>query len=357
MYGFLLPLVLASAPAPAAKKCPSQPVEVAWNPMAAAGESDLLPAPKGELKKRVAFWHRVWSDVPEDVWLIVDRYKPWIERARVDCRKLGDAKTTEEEAEQLCKDARRHAFLKAAKKHGRLALVEGHAGRLARARERGLPHRARARAIFAAEGVPADLADLAIVESLFRPTARSRAGAVGAYQFVRGSAKPWLRVDDKVDERLDVNRAASAAAQYLAQLHRRFDDWPLAVTAYNAGPTRIARIKKRARAKDLDGLLKSRAARRAPRFGFDAYNYWAQVSAVASLVRGDSLPEPQAITAARVEKTTRVRTLARCLKVDRRALVDANPALLDRRARARVPKGYVLTVPISSRSRPASGGG
>jgi uncharacterized hydrophobic protein (TIGR00271 family) len=98
------------------------------------------------------------------------------------------------------------------------------------------------RRVFIEEGVPPELVWVAEVESTFNPAARSPVGALGLFQLMPATAKSLgLRVS-QVDERLDPERNARAAARYLRQLYGRFGSWELALAAYNGGQGRVARL-------------------------------------------------------------------------------------------------------------------
>lgn len=87
-------------------------------------------------------------------------------------------------------------------------------------------------------GVPEDLKYLAIQESALRPDVVSSSNAVGFWQFKEPTAHEFgLRVDEKVDERKHIYRASEAAAEYLSNANRDFDNWIYAVLAYYEGLT------------------------------------------------------------------------------------------------------------------------
>ena len=102
-----------------------------------------------------------------------------------------------------------------------------------------------------ARGMPEELIYLAMIESGFAPDAVSPVAATGVWQFMARTARAeGLRVDTWVDERRDPVLATDAALDYLERLHDRFGSWTLAAAAYNAGPTRVARVLRRNKAQD-----------------------------------------------------------------------------------------------------------
>ena len=96
-------------------------------------------------------------------------------------------------------------------------------------------------------GLPLELKYLPVVESALNPTAVSRAGAVGLWQFMLSTAKRYdLEVNSLIDERCDPLKASWAAAKYLRDLYQIFGDWNLVLAAYNCGPEQVTKAIHRA---------------------------------------------------------------------------------------------------------------
>jgi len=105
------------------------------------------------------------------------------------------------------------------------------------------------REVFADAGLSPDLAWVAEVESTFNPEARSPVGACGLFQLMPATARDLGLSASAPDERTDPKKNAQAAAKYFRQLYSRFNNWPLAIAAYNAGPGRVRRTLDQKEAK------------------------------------------------------------------------------------------------------------
>lgn len=91
-------------------------------------------------------------------------------------------------------------------------------------------------------GIPEEIKYLSIIESALDPHAVSRVGATGLWQFMHATARVYgLEMDRHIDERKDPDIASHAAARYIKEAYDRFDDWLLAIAAYNCGPGNVVK--------------------------------------------------------------------------------------------------------------------
>ena len=134
------------------------------------------------------------------------------------------------------------------------------------------------REILKKSGVPEELALLPLVESSFQ-NVRSRAGAVGMWQFTRSTGRLYLTINNRVDERLDPVKSARAAGRLLRANYNALGEWPLAITAYNHGQGGMLRAK-RAHGSDLTTIINDY---KGPVFGYASMNFYAEFLAAVDV--------------------------------------------------------------------------
>jgi len=200
-------------------------------------------------------------------------------------------------------------------------------------------------------GLPPEIAALPHVESSFDPTAYSKVGASGLWQFMRSTGRRFLRIDDAVDERMDPFLASEAAAQLLDFNYRLLGSWPLAITAYNHGAAGMARAKDAMGTTDIVRIVREHRSRS---FGFASRNFYVCFLAALEIdrhpekyfgpverraaVRFSEVEMPAFVPAAAVQKL---------LQVSRGELERLNPALRSTvwQGQRHIPKGYRLRLP------------
>ena len=212
---------------------------------------------------------------------------------------------------------------------------------------RGGRYLSRIREVFAAEGVPQDLAYVALVESAFKTNALSRAKAKGVWQFIPSTGKRFgLHQDWWVDERSDPDKSTRAAARYLKELYDLLGDWNLALAGYNAGEGKVQRAIESYGTEDFWQLAQTRGLREETR------NYVPMIHAAIVVAKAPAKygfevqPEPVLeADSVRVDGAVDLRAVAECAgsSVDRVRLL--NPSLrrlatpAHRSFDVRVPKG------------------
>jgi len=193
--------------------------------------------------------------------------------------------------------------------------------------------------IFNNAGLPPELVALAEVESGFYSRARSSAGAVGIWQFTRGTGKQFMRITRYHDDRLDPATETEAAAELLRSNYLTFGNWPLAITAYNYGTAGMAQAAE-LYANDYARIVRNYDG---PHFGFASKNYYAEFLAALQInrfegayfpdLRYDSAPPPPPVLTDFAPPRSRHRRLLRHIAYHhkhkrhrrRRMFADARP--------------------------------
>ena len=205
--------------------------------------------------------------------------------------------------------------------------------------------------VFEEEGVPHDLAYLAMIESGFNVRAYSWAHAAGPWQFIESTARLYgMKNDWWQDERCDIEKSTHAAARHLKYLHDRFDgDWYLAVAAYNAGGGKVRRAIRKARSRDFWKLTEGRVLRA------ETKNYVPKLIAALKVVKDlDAagfadldVDEPLAYETVSIPSSTDLELVARFCDVDYATIKALNPSL-KRWSTPPGKKDYRLKVPAGS---------
>ena len=202
--------------------------------------------------------------------------------------------------------------------------------------------------IFDKYELPHELKYMAIIESALNPRARSRAGAVGLWQFMLGTAKGLnLEVTTFIDERTDVLKATDAAARYLKQLYDVYQDWHLVIAAYNCGPGNVNKAITRAGGKtdywQIYYALPRETRGYVPAFIAAAYvmNYYREHQLTprypAMALNTDTIMVTQLIN---------LRQIAANLNIELEALQDLNPMYRRDVIPGSPEKSYPVRIPV-----------
>ncbi len=186
----------------------------------------------------------------------------------------------------------------------------------------------------AERGMPRELLYLALIESGFSPVARSRASAIGLWQFMAGTARAeGLEVSEFVDERRNPDRATDAALNHLEGLYDQFGSWYLAAAAYNSGSGRVSRaLRQRAGGERGDDELFWRIHSALPS---ETRNYVPKLIAATLIARNRErfgfedviVLRPTSVDTVVVPDATDLAVIAEAASVAKEAIVELNPHL------------------------------
>jgi membrane-bound lytic murein transglycosylase D len=200
---------------------------------------------------------------------------------------------------------------------------------LAEAMERGGPYLAFIRRELEERNMPPELVYLPVIESGFRPTAVSRSGAAGLWQFMRNSIGGYgISITDYMDERMDFWKSTQGALQKLEDNYRLLGDWPLALAAYNAGLGGITRLVKQSGIRDYWTLSERRLLKT------ETIHYVPKLLAVSLILShprryglAPSWPEDPQWTRIKVDRSVDLDLLAEYAGVDGELLKKGNSEL------------------------------
>jgi membrane-bound lytic murein transglycosylase D len=243
-----------------------------------------------------------------------------------------------------------------AARHGRLRFQLGQRDQFAMGIFQSGRYLRQMEEIFLQEGLPLELTRLPFVESSFNLRARSKVGATGLWQFMRTSARSYMRMDNSADERNDPLRATRAAAKKLKDNFQMLKTWPLAITAYNRGSSGVKRLIEKMGTMDIVELIDVRKGR----FGFASANFFASFLAAVEVERNtdkyfgvvDVLPELRGAEI-QIFKNQFVKDFIKWFNDDLNLAQLLNPHVADGVWKGRVPlsRKNILRVPLLQESQ------
>jgi len=174
--------------------------------------------------------------------------------------------------------------------------------------------------------LPLELKYMSIIESMLNPVAQSRVGARGMWQFMYGTAKLYgLKITSFVDERLDVEKAADAAARYLRDSYRVFGDWNLAISSYNCGAGNVQKAIRYAGSREFWKIypyLPRETRGYVPAFvgAMYAMNYYREYG-----LKPDDVGMPAATDTFLVSRNLHFKQITEVVGIPQQTLKDLNP--------------------------------
>ena len=196
-------------------------------------------------------------------------------------------------------------------------------------------------------GIPEEMSWLPVIESAFSARALSKARALGMWQFIASTGYRYgLNRDRWVDERMDPEKAARAAAKFLNDLHNAFGDWATALAAYNCGEFAVQSVINTQHINYLDDFWDLFS-----RLPFETARFVPRFMATVLIVRnpekyGFTLPAPYAALkyeTIKVDRPVKLTTISAALGLDAGELAFLNPEL---RFDSTPDTAYDLKIPL-----------
>jgi len=292
------------------------------------------------LEKSVEFWKRVFTVYDTSLLIFFDPVDP------TSIYTVAEVEN-EREMRRLIKAEKGRILAKHGVDETRIRVQRGIKDRFVDGLARSGRYIGQMQQIFREKGLPVELTYLPLVESSFNIHARSHAGAVGMWQFIRSTGARFLRIDNSIDERKDPLESTRAAARLLSENYQLLGNWPLAVTAYNHGQEGLIRAIAKVGSRDLMELIRKYESRT---WGFASKNFYAEFLAAVEVAKnveryfpGLEVHSPFPLQEIELKKATTISALLKSTGIPHKHFLEWNPALSSR-IRI-VPQGYRVKLP------------
>jgi membrane-bound lytic murein transglycosylase D len=181
--------------------------------------------------------------------------------------------------------------------------------------------------------LPPEISYLPLLESNYWNYSYSKAGALGIWQFMPGTAKKYLLINKYKDERLDWIKSTHAAAKYLKSAHQEFGKWDIAITSYNHGMQGMRLATKQLNTTDLEIIFKEYKSKY---FKFASKNFYLSFLAIKTIMESldkyfpsiNTLP-PLNIKPYTITSPIKINTLISKLKIDKINFQIMNPSFTE----------------------------
>lgn len=335
------------------------------------------------LKHRVSFWFDIYGRYDSKTKVIHDSNYPWIVYEVVDTRSIQKPesflanrvkyykkliKESSRKTKNLSKENKRikkllknfPQYIKKAAKN--IRYQTGQKDHMRAGVERSVPYLDYMEEIFTSKGLPVELTRLPFVESSFNWKAHSKAGARGIWQFMIGTGKKFLKINRQIDERISPLKSTVAAAKLLKQNHRILSrEWPLAITAYNHGPSGVKKAAKRVGSKDMGVIADNYKSRR---FSFASANFYSCFLAALyvekykdNIFNDLNYRDVPKVLVEKTRRSIRVRKLFKSTKLSKKDFISWNPDLKKAlRKNYRVPRNFTYFKPMKVKNLALSKG-
>lgn len=321
--------------------------------------------PSGDLRGRVDFWKKIYSEISENAGLFHDPDFPEYVFGEISWEHIqSDKSLSAKEKRKKIKNLIQYERIRLAAKWKiknlkRIRLQTGLKERMQKALFLSGQYLPMMEDVFRKKNLPVELSRLPFVESSFNVNAQSKVGASGLWQIMPFVARPEGYIKNFYDKRNHPYYATVLAADMLSDNYRALKKWPLAISAYNHGLGGIKKMVRISNSNYLPDLIESGDKTRS--WGFASENFYACFLAVLEvekeakslfgegLLKAKPLPMNRVITVKAVPKKEALKYFGGSLDNFRKYNPHLNMALLKKIKE--IPSGVPLVLPKNAKTK------